>query len=191
MQLPTVKTPVTVDEMYAALTVAWPEGGRASKCILLAQWALETGRGRSMICFNCAGIKAVAGQDYATYQTFEIVDGRRITIDDNFKAFRTLEEGVADYLAFLRKHYSYAWSEVEAGSPEGFVHLLKMHGYFTAAEADYVRNVRSLFNEFMAKIPTTEPPPAPPSTIPELPIEDAIEGVVDAPTGPTDPETPA
>ena len=147
------KTLVTPTEMLASLQAAWPEANRASLCVLLAQWALETGRGKSMICYNCAGIKQGSYPDYTEYDTFEIIGGKRVNMRDKFRAYATLDEGVADYLMFLRARFASAWPAVVAGSPEQFVQALKIHGYFTADVGEYTRAVRGLFNEFFGLVP--------------------------------------
>ena len=70
------KTPVSSAEILPALRKAWlrffgNEPSEDSLCILGAQWALETGRGGSMMNYNCAGIKASGDQDCTFYATQE------------------------------------------------------------------------------------------------------------------------
>lgn len=70
------KTPVSSAEIIPALRGAWFRffgnwPSEDSVCILAAQWALETGRGASMMNYNCAGIKASGDQDCTFYATQE------------------------------------------------------------------------------------------------------------------------
>lgn len=66
-ELPAVRTPVSPGDVARALVSAWyalfgsPPPRRESIAILLAQWALETGKGRSMWCFNLGNAKSRPG----------------------------------------------------------------------------------------------------------------------------------
>jgi hypothetical protein len=76
LRLPATRTLVSAQEMSDALAVAWRRYfGREPVFhairVLLAQWALETGRGKSMIAFNCGGIKATENELHCYYTTPE------------------------------------------------------------------------------------------------------------------------
>lgn len=164
-RLPPDKTVVTALQMYEAFCAAWREAfeveaHRTSVLVLLAQWALETGRGASMRAFNVGNLKSREGDgyDYSYFACNEILHGKVVWFypDDpgcRFRAYTTLEAGVADYLALLHTRFAKAWPAVLAGSPDAFAHLLKVQGYYTADEAQYTRSVVSLFNEYARSIP--------------------------------------
>ena len=110
--------------------------------------------------------------------TWEIVNGKKVIFQPPhpatwFRSFHTLGDGVAHHLDFLRnKRYKQSWSAVEAGDPAGFAHLLKVAGYYTASEADYIKLMKYYFNKFMK----------------ETTFEDAVANLVpEEPTLPTDP----
>lgn len=71
-----------------------------------------------------------------------------------FRAFDSPAEGAAEHIRFLavdsdgdgKNHYQAAWNMVLAGDAEGFVHCLKMLGYFTGPEAAYAKAVVSIAN---------------------------------------------
>ena len=62
-----------------------------------------------------------------------------------FRAYSTLEEGAADYLAMLRRNFAVAWPSLQAGDPVGFVRAVKQAGYFTGSGSIYEAGVRSIF----------------------------------------------
>lgn len=67
-----------------------------------------------------------------------------------FRAWHTLAEGAAAYLALLRDRYAKAWPHVEVGSPGAFVLALKSLGYFTGNVDEYRVSVESLWREYLA-----------------------------------------
>lgn len=130
----------------------------AHVAVLTAQSALESGRWRSMHCWNPGNIKASESYEYlyCQFRCNEVIGGKVVWFDPphpqtNFRAFMDLDSGVLDYLRFLsqRPRYSSSWHAAESGDPALFVHALKNAGYFTADEAPYRRAVVSLFNEYL------------------------------------------
>lgn len=72
------KTPVTASEMYESLRSSWlglwaEDPSHETLCVLLAQWALETARGKAMVCYNIGGIKATGEQDHCYFTTLEVL----------------------------------------------------------------------------------------------------------------------
>ena len=74
------RTPVTALVMYDALERAWVANfgdfpKRESLLVLLAQWAIETGRGAGMHNFNVGNVKSVAGDghDFTFFTCNEIM----------------------------------------------------------------------------------------------------------------------
>lgn len=154
----------------------WSEAMRLASCELLysalsddalsvcwAQWALETGRGRSCFNWNLGNRKARRDEPFMLLRTWEIIDGKRVVLDDRFAAFDSLEAGAADYLAFLlRPQYARAWGAFCAGDAVLAARELKRLGYYTADEGEYARGLVSLAAEFKRTIaglvcPDTEP----------------------------------
>jgi hypothetical protein len=60
---------------------------------------------------------------------------------DCFRAFESLEEGVADHLQLLRRRFASAWRFVEAGDVLAFCRALGASNYFTAAIEPYAKAV--------------------------------------------------
>lgn len=73
--IPAARTPVKVQEVYAALREVWverlgAEPTRESLLVLCAQWAFETGRGKSMWNFNLGNQKGRPGGSDGRSWTF-------------------------------------------------------------------------------------------------------------------------
>jgi len=68
-------------------------------------------------------------------------------------------DGVDCYVDFVAGgRYRAAWALLLAGDALGYVHALKVAGYFTADEALYARGVVSLHKEMLARIRSEAPP---------------------------------
>ncbi len=69
------------------------------------------------------------------------------------RAFANNFDGVDQYVDFVATgRYSKAWTALLTGNAVSYVHELKMAGYFTAPETEYVKGVASLQNEFLGKL---------------------------------------
>ncbi|HET8905296.1 MAG TPA: flagellar assembly peptidoglycan hydrolase FlgJ, partial [Saccharospirillum sp.] len=111
--------------------------------ILVAQAALETGWGRSMIkddqganSFNFFGIKADQRWQgaVADTQTHEYVEGNRISIRDAFRAYEDPSQSFNDYVDFLKNNPRYQAALDQVDDPERFVRSLQSAGYATDPE---------------------------------------------------------
>lgn len=172
-------TPITPPQLYGSLARAWLKAfnetpHRTSLLVLLAQWALETGRGRSMHCYNLGNVKSnQKSGDWCFFRCNEIINGKEVWFDPDhpaacFRAFATLDDGALDYLNTLHDRFKPAWPAVVAGDPQSFVHLLKINRYFTADEAQYTRSVVSLFSEFSRTMPLAVNTDAAGAAIPDI-----------------------
>jgi hypothetical protein len=171
-ELPNALTPVTPRQLYEALKVAWLElwsvtmgtPSRDSLLVLLAQWALETGEGHSMHCFNIGNAKSRPGDGrcWTYFRCNEVergADGKEHVVwydppaaACRFRAFRTLDGGARDYLALLRKQFDHAWPCVLSGDPAGFAHELRTQGYYTASEVLYTRTLTNIFRQYQSTL---------------------------------------
>lgn len=158
-----IKTLVTAPEALIALRDAWVERyganpSRASLCVLVAHWALETGHGKSCWNYNLGNVKSFQreGDDWCFFRCNEIIKGKVVWFDPDhpaccFMAYPSLPAGAAAYLAKLVKHFAPAWPAVLAGDPAAYSHLLKVNRYYTADETAYTRTLVSLFRQYMAQ----------------------------------------
>lgn len=173
-RLPNSLTHATPSDMYGALDRAWvkkfdTDPRPEQLLVLLAQWALETGRGASMHAWNVGNVKGrIDGSDGHSWTFFscdEVINGKVVWFHPDepgccFRAYDTLEEGVADYLEELWRRFHSAWTAVLGGDPGQFGHLLKLARYYTAKERrafpgdtpGYCDTLEALFREFKASI---------------------------------------
>ena len=181
--MPNKLTPMTALEVLRAFRAAFSglQGRTPSNstlAILTAQSALETGRWKSMHCYNMGNIRPPKGWtgSYCQFRCNEKINGQWVWFDppspgSNFLAFETAAEGAAYYMNKLAARWPEAWAAALAGDAAGFVHGLKQRGYFTADETPYRVGVKKLCAEFFAymerglvapeeaNIPAHEPPP--------------------------------
>lgn len=169
---PTIPTKCLPADLYAALGDAWrtligSDPSRASKLVLVAHWALETGFGHACWNWNLGNVKHVAGdgRDYCQFRCNEVIHGQIVWFDPpdpatSFRAFATLEAGVVDYLALLRGQFGFAWPAVEAGDVADFCHRLKLRQYYTADEGQYTSGVLRCFHQLDLTIPADPDPVA-------------------------------
>lgn len=170
--VPTTQTKVTVDQIAASFVNGWIDiyndyPKKEQIAVLYAQNALETGGTKYMFCYNLGNVKAVdvSGQtiEYCMLSNvWEIINGQKQIFQPPspqtwFRAFDSLDEGVSFYMGLLKNSkFKVAWSAVESGDPKAFAHLLKINGYYTAPEADYISAMTYYFNKFMSDMVTFE-----------------------------------
>lgn len=167
--VPTTRTTCTSDQLIEGLVAGWIKEfkiipTKESIGVLYAQNALETGGTVSMWNYNLGNVKFIPnnnseldnGKNYMMLaNVWEIVNGQKIIYQPPsratwFRAFDTLEDGVAYHLDFLKnRRYKNAWTAIESGNPAAFAHLLKIAGYYTAPEADYIKLMNFYFNKYM------------------------------------------
>ncbi|MCA9633803.1 MAG: glucosaminidase domain-containing protein [Myxococcales bacterium] len=118
--------------------------------LMWAQWALETGRGRSMRGYNFGGLKGQApGGGSAVLKTHEGHGDQRVAIQSRFRTYASPEAGALDYVRTLHERYPEATKAATQGNVSGFVAGLQQRGYFTADPADYSRAIEHLSAEHL------------------------------------------
>ena len=159
--------------------------------VLWAKSALETGRWKSIHCYNFGNIKkkraSSTGPDdghfFTMFRCGEIINGKNMMFDPphyqtHFRAYKTVADGAEDYIRFVsqKTRYKKAWQKVIEGDPKGYAYELKIAGYYTASLELYTSGVVRLFNEFMKRKQElmswehhdTEPAPPPPPSMPDV-----------------------
>ncbi len=145
-----VRTPLSTDQASSLIgdaieRVTGEKPKPETVAILTAQWAHETGHGASMFNYNFAGIKGAGPTGLSVSQrTREGYGSSERTITDNFRAYRTAEEGAHDYVSLLKSRFPGAFEAARSGDPGATVHALKKEGYFTGDEVAYTRSVTQL-----------------------------------------------
>ena len=145
------------DSQEAFIQDLWPHATKSAKelgvsaDVLIAQAALETGWGRKMIhdrqgnnSFNLFGIKAGKHWqgDQVTVPTVEYRDGIARREHAAFRSYASLEDGLDDYVAFLKQNPRYHQALENASDAEAFLQELQQAGYATdPAYADKIGGI--------------------------------------------------
>jgi flagellar protein FlgJ len=120
---------------------------------LLAQAALETGWGRSVIhgsgggnSHNLFGIKADPrwDGDRVVVSTLEYMDGVAVRRKDPFRAYSSYRDSFRDYVDFLRGGSRYREALQQTGDPRAYFAALQSAGY--ATDPDYSDKVLRVLN---------------------------------------------
>lgn len=118
---------------------------------LVAQAALETGWGRSMIrnadggnSHNLFGIKSHGGWqgEQASTMTHEYREGQRVQERASFRSYADFEQSFDDYVDFLQSNGRYQQALTQTADPEAFFRELQQAGY--ATDPQYARKVSQI-----------------------------------------------
>jgi hypothetical protein len=167
--VPVVRTKLSAAQAQEALRTAWERvtgevPSDKTLALITAQWAHETGNGASMYNYNFAGIKGTSPEGLSVAQrTTEGYGENERRIIDNFRAYRSAEDGATDYVRLLERRFPAAVEGARQGDPQAFVRGLKSRGYFTGHEGAYLNSVASIASRYLG-----EPLPVPASAPPAL-----------------------
>lgn len=121
--------------------------------VLLAQAALETGWGRSVIknndgssSFNLFNIKASKAWhgDQARVSTLEYDNGVAKKEMAGFRSYSSYQESFNDYVNFIKDNPRYKHALEHTGNSERYLHELQRAGY--ATDPGYANKIMSLFH---------------------------------------------
>jgi hypothetical protein len=149
-KISTQRTLLPAPDVYTALRTSWLTlaGGTPTReqilCLMAQVW-LETANGQAANNYALAGIKWTrgCGYDYAAYMTHEIINGQDVTLEQDFRAYRTLTDSAYDYLRLLRGQFVNCWPAIVAADVAEFAHQLHVRGWYTANEAGYVAGMQA------------------------------------------------
>jgi flagellar protein FlgJ len=99
--------------------------------VCLAQSALETGWGRSVVGNAYFGIKAGAGHKSINTTTHEVRGGKVIQEIADFRSYASFEEAADDYGSFLTTNNRYKPAFAHTDNPEAFAIAVANAGYAT------------------------------------------------------------
>jgi len=133
---------------YQETEITYP----ALKLITLAQWALESGWGKSELAkshFNFAGLKYRARMsDHAEPVDYEAHDGL-----DTYCKFKSIEHFITGYWHFIDSGPYPDW-EMYSDDPLGYVSHLKESGY--AGDPNYITNIIRIYEELSDELGIVE-----------------------------------
>lgn len=140
-----------IAELYPASRRVSQETGMAWETIL-AQAAQETGWGQRVLpgTNNIFNIKAGGGWVGPTknFNVWEIVDGKKVWMDQSFRAYSSVEEALRDRVQFLKENPRYTkaglFDHSTLGNLEREADALQKAGY--ATDPNYAHNLAAVFN---------------------------------------------
>lgn len=109
--------------------------------IIVAQAAQETGWGRSAPGNNFFGIKSHGQGGGQTFATHEVIDGKRIKMNDSFRQFGSPSESVQGYADFLNANKRYLPMR-QADGLDAQVAELGRSGY--ATDPNYAQSIGAI-----------------------------------------------
>lgn len=109
--------------------------------IIVAQAAQETGWGKSAPGNNFFGIKSHGKGGGQNFTTHEVINGKRVKINDSFRMYDSPEDSVRGYGEFLTNNPRYK-PMLQAGSMDEQLAALGASGY--ATDPNYARSVGSI-----------------------------------------------
>lgn len=109
--------------------------------IIIAQAAQETGWGKSAPGNNYFGIKSHGQGGGQTLNTHEYINGQRVNVADNFRAFGSPGESVAGYADFIQQNPRYK-PLMQAQGLDAQLEALQASGY--ATDPNYSSSVGSI-----------------------------------------------
>ena len=100
--------------------------------LVAAQWALESGWGKSPSgTNNYFGIKAAAGESSTSKQTWEVYGGKEVTTSANFKNYASPQGSVNDLVGKWHKDYKSYKGVNNASDAYSAADMLRQQGYAT------------------------------------------------------------
>jgi flagellum-specific peptidoglycan hydrolase FlgJ len=113
--------------------------------IILAQAALETGWGSSVVGNNFFGIKSHGQAGGVKAATHEVVNGKRVNITDSFRSYETPEDSIRGYGSFLKNNKRYeGLLGAGSGNVSDQLEALQRSGY--ATDPNYSSKLRAIMD---------------------------------------------
>jgi flagellar protein FlgJ len=124
-------SPAAFIQSHLAAARAVKEKYQIPISVCLAQSALETGWGRSVVGNAYFGIKAGAGHKSVTTTTHEVRGGNVVQETADFRSYASFEEAADDYGSFLTTNNRYRPAFAHTDNPEAFAIAVANAGYAT------------------------------------------------------------
>lgn len=119
---------------------------------LLAQIIIETSWGRSLLFineFNVGGVKAVPGQAYKVYPTWEYIKGVKTRKYEPFAKYKNLQDGILGYSKIFQNRYFRKYLN-KTKDPYKYATLLQSGSPKYATDINYVPKIHKLIDTLKA-----------------------------------------
>ncbi len=167
------RTPLSAEEAIDAIHEAYVKIFNRSPvahmlAILVSQTALETGQWRAIYDYNFGNIRGrYKGSTMSILGANEIIDGKTVIVEDNFRSYPDMYAGAEDFVRFLgtdttphngrANKWDMAFEAAERGDLKAYVFALAdpdgnprtSDGYFTASKDLYFKGIKALYNQFL------------------------------------------
>lgn len=162
--------------------------------VMIAQAIQETGWGKYITkdmytgrnSYNLFNIKGNGPAGHATTRTWEVYNGKRVSINANFRAYNNYEESFNDYAALIAGTKRYAPAMAVKHNPEEFARKLQQCGY--ATDPNYANALISIMRNWKL-IEKTKGSEEVPEWMKKI-IDDAMAiGLITEPHNPNEPAT--
>ena len=136
----------SADPTFKSIVAMAQKSGAAHPELVAAQWALESGFGKTPSGKNnYFGIKATAGESGTTKQTWEVYGGKEVTTDAKFKNFDTPQAGVDELVGRWHKDYKGYSGVNRGGTAAEAADLLVQEGY--ATDPNYAAKLKKIMED--------------------------------------------
>lgn len=153
--------------------------------VTLAQAILESGWGKSGLsrqANNFFGIKGEGPAGHTTMRTREVLHGREVYVNANFRKYNSPAESFTDHGRFLRNNPRYAQAFKHTDDPARFAAEIHKAGY--ATDPNYAKQLTGIINRYgLGRFDQAARSGASPTPFPATPAP--------APTPAPDPSSPA
>lgn len=82
--------------------------------------------------------------DKRTYHVWEVIDGKKIWIDDEFRVYQTIEDSIIDYVDYIKQKTDLNIYKRFGFKPKEYYQQLKDFGYQT--DPNYVNKLMRMYN---------------------------------------------
>lgn len=113
---------------------------------LIAQGALESGWGRSVVSNAYFGIKGKSLQGSVEFTTQEFIDGKSVKLKDSFRSYKNLSEAADDYGRFLNENPRYSKAFLHKNDPQAFINAIAASNY--ATDPEYANKLISIIRRY-------------------------------------------
>jgi flagellar protein FlgJ len=115
--------------------------------VILAQSALESGWGKHVVHNAYFGIKGKSPSGNSTsFATTEVIGGKVIHLNDQFRAYKDYEESADDYARFLNENQRYRSAFSYTNNPVRFIEEIARAGY--ATDPHYAASLKSIIRNY-------------------------------------------
>ncbi len=143
------KAPASAKEFidrYASYAIESQKQTGVPASVTLAQAALESNWGKSAPGYNFFGVKGTGPAGSQSLKTWEVVDGKKITVSADFRKYNNPAESFVDHANVIANSRYLKQAMDHTDSPFAFIESLQSGKAKYATDPDYVKKITSIIN---------------------------------------------